>query len=601
MYLLKNRDYFILDGELLQADVSFKQEDCDEYKKGYYMITCKINVDTETNKVRRYYGEGEITLLEECNEENEDILKEALIKKESVLKSISNIVDYFEREEITIKSNTLLKYSSTSVATNATNTISILNKLKENFEKYNRSKPTANKKNSKNKFSKDKDADIEYTPKKHTGIKFDDIAGLKEVKEELLEVVDFIKNPDKYKKMDAEIEKGIILYGPPGTGKTLIAKALASETNSNFFDISGSEFIEKYVGIGAKRVRKLFEAARKNAPSIIFIDELDAVGKKRGSGQGSDEREQTINELLVQLDGFNNNNEVLVIAATNRIELLDSALTRSGRLGQHIYIGNPDLESRKELFKIHTSKKILDPEVDINEFAKKTHSFSGADIKQVCNTAALLAIRDDKESISIHHFDKAIDKAIIGLHSKTKKAIDKERKIVAYHESGHAILNKLTNNKDLRKISIIPTGTSLGFVYNLPNEDRYLSSKSQLKNEIKVLLAGKVSEEIIFGEATSGASNDLQKASNIALKMVREYGMDEENGLLTVINENDSVSKEERDRAEAILKDCYKECRNILNKHKELLDHIANELLEKEELNSDDFEGIIKQYPNFTQ
>lgn len=595
MYLVKNRDYLILDGKLLQADVSFKQEDDIDFKKGYYMMTCEISVDKSSNVVKRYYPDGEIILLKESNKEDDYNLKEALKKKELILKLMSEKVDYFAREEILIKNSIILNYSSESVANNAPTTISILNKLEEDFKKYKESEKDDYSNFNETKSSKNKSSDVSFAHKKHTGVKFDDIAGLKEVKEELVNIVDFIKNPEKYKKMDAQIEKGIILHGPPGTGKTLIAKALSSETNSNFFDISGSEFVEKYVGVGAKRVRKLFETARKNSPSIIFIDELDAVGKKRGTGQGSDEREQTINELLIQLDGFKDNHGVIVIAATNRIELLDSALTRSGRLGQHIYIGNPDLESRKELFAIHTRKKILNPEINIEDFAKKTHGFSGADIKQICNTAALLAVREGKESISASHFEEAIDRAIIGLHSKTKKVIDNEKKIVAYHESGHAILSLLTNNKELRKISIIPTGTSLGFVYNLPNEDKYLYTKSQLENEIKVLLAGKIAEELIFGESTSGASNDLRKASNIALRMVREYGMDEENGLL-LAGENDPISKEERTRAESILKKCYKECTKNLEKHKDLLELLANELLDKEVLNSDDLKDLIKKH-----
>ena len=601
MFLLKDREYLILNGTLFQLDVSFKK-DTDDYESGYYLALSKIAIVTKDNAetVKRFYSDGKIELLLSATEETDEGLEEAMYKKNMLIEVMLENTKYFSSEKVQVRDDVFLNYRKNSVASNCKNTIDLLNSLVDNHESTFKQNVNLNIKNSKksNKNSKkdegDKFDNIKPS-KKDKSITFNEIGGLKEVKEELLNIVDYINNTDKYKDMDVEIEKGVLLYGPPGTGKTRIAKALANETNSNFFEVSGSEFVEKFVGVGAKRVRKLFENARKKAPSIIFIDELDSIGKKRGSGQSSDEREQTINELLVQLDGFKGSEGVMVIAATNRLDTLDEALIRAGRFGQHLYIGNPDLESRIELFKIHTKKKPLCDSIDLSNFAKNTHGFSGADIKQICNTAGLLAIRDNRNYIVEDDFNKAIDRVVVGLNSKTKKMIDEEKKIVAYHESGHAIANKILGKDEIRKISIIPTGTALGFVYHLPNEDRFLSTKSELKNKIKILLAGKVAEELVFGEATNGASNDLEKASTLALKMVKQYGMDENNSLLS-IGDLSSSSKDDKMRAEKILSECYDECKSLISSFKDALDTTAKLLIEKEEINNNDFDEIMKSY-----
>lgn len=603
MYLLKNREYYIADGDLFQIDISFKTIDDNYGEKGYYLMLCNLtklpNDSSKEIKVKRHYTSGTLILLNGCDEESDSIFENSLKMKESKLNAISDNFEIFIREEIEITEQIELKYTKNTIATNPKGTLDIIDRLtsqylaqKDNSRKFKEKTNGSNVK--KDNYSDDKK---DYRASEIPNIKFDDVAGLKEVKEELMQVVDYVKNREKYKSMGVELERGILLYGPPGTGKTLIAKALSNETNSKFFEVSGSEFVEKYVGVGAKRIRDLFESAKKEAPSIIFIDEIDAVGGSRGTDKNS-EITNTLNQLLVELDGFKNSDDILVIGATNRLDSLDKALIRAGRLGEHIYIGNPDLESRKELFLIHTKNKPLDKDIDLNKFAQKTHGFNGADIKAMCNTAGLLAIRENKDIISFEHLEKALDKTIIGLYSKTKKMIEHEKKVVAYHEAGHAILGKLTSDEEVAKISIIPAGTALGFVYKLPKEDTFLSTKTQLKNRIKTLLAGKVTEEIIFGEATNGASNDLEKASNIALKMVREYGMDEANGLLS-LNERESISKEDRERAEDILSNCYTECRSIIEEHKDILEAIASKLLEQEELTGEELDDIFKKHPSF--
>lgn len=427
-----------------------------------------------------------------------------------------------------------------------------------------------------------------------TTVKFDDVAGLKEVKEELYEIVDSVENKEKYEKMGAELPRGILFYGPPGTGKTLLVKALAGETDSSFFSISGSEFTEKYVGVGAKRVRDLFARARKKAPSIIFIDEIDAIGGKRNLDNNA-EKDQTLNQLLTEMDGFKSGGDIIVIGATNRIEILDEALKRSGRFDKHIYIGNPDLESRKELFKIHTLKKPLDKTVDLEALAKKTHGFSGADIKSLTNQSALLAIREGCEQISHKNMEDALEQLIGGLKSKTKKVKDREKQIVSYHESGHALAGILLEVNNIQKISIIPSGEALGFVINLPDEDVYLYTKQDLENQIKILLAGRVAEEIKFGYYSTGASNDLKKATNIALKMVCHYGMDNEVGLISRdIHSVEKLTDLERESIKKILTEQYNQTKKLLDDNYCKLKNIANYLYENEEMDADDVERIIK-------
>lgn len=440
-----------------------------------------------------------------------------------------------------------------------------------------------------------RDEDKEFVPEKNTEVKFSDVAGLKEVKEELSEIVDYVKNKEKYEKMGAKLPKGILFYGPPGTGKTLFAKALAGETKSTFFNISGSEFTEKYVGVGARRVRQLFEKARKKAPAIIFIDEIDAIGGKRNPDTNS-EKDQTLNQLLVEMDGFKNTNNILVIGATNRIELLDDALKRAGRFDRHIYIGNPDLESRKELFKIHTSNKPLDEFVDLNSLAKKTHGFSGADIESIANESALLAVREGKEVISQENLEDALEKVIGGLKSKTKKMREKEKEMVSYHEAGHAMVGMLLDINKIQKISIIPHGQALGFVINLPEEDNYLYTKKDLEDEIKMLLAGRVAEEIKFGYYSTGASNDLKKATKIATGMVCNYGMGEKTGLMArEVHSGDKLADIERETINGILEDAYEETKELLEENMDRLVKMAEYLYENEEMDADDIEELFEE------
>ena len=350
---------------------------------------------------------------------------------------------------------------------------------------------------------------------------FIDVAGLDEVKEELFEIVDFMKNPDKYKKMGAKIPKGVLFYGPPGTGKTLLASAVAGETNSSFFNVTGSEFVEKYVGVGAKRVRTLFEKARKEAPSIIFIDEIDAIGAKRHL-ESNNEKDQTLNQLLVEMDGFNKDSNVIIVGATNRLDLLDEALLRPGRFDRHIHIGSPNFHTRHEILKVHTNNKPLDPSVDLELLAKKTHGFNGAHLSNIANEAAIFAVRDNSPIITAVHFDKALERVIAGLESKNSTLIEKEKEIVSYHEAGHALVSNILGICPIQKISIVPRGEALGYVLQLPDEDRYIYTKEELIGKIKILLAGKASEEVIFNHQSTGAKDDLKKVTDIANQMVCE-------------------------------------------------------------------------------
>ena len=422
---------------------------------------------------------------------------------------------------------------------------------------------------------------------------FEDVAGLKEVKEELYEIVDAVKNKEKYKKMGAKLPKGILFYGPPGTGKTLLAKALAGETESNFIYVSGSEFTEKYVGVGAKRVRELFKEAKKKSPSIIFIDEMDSLCSKR-MGDSNKEKDQTLNQLLVEMDGFNDSTDVIVIGATNRLDLLDNAVKRPGRFGKHMYIGKPDLQTRKELFEVHTKNKPLNNDVDIDLLSKKTHGLTGADISEIANNAAILAIRQKRDDITQDNLEESLEKIIAGLKSKTKRLGDKEKEIVSYHEAGHALLGLMLGNNKIQKISIIPHGQALGFVMSLPDEDRYLHSKEDLINEIKVLLAGRVAESVMFSSVTTGASDDLKKATNLAISMVCSYGMSNVNGLISRdISSIEDLSKSERNAVDEILNDAYINVESIINDNKDSLSKIANYLYENEEMTLDELKDLF--------
>ena len=403
---------------------------------------------------------------------------------------------------------------------------------------------------------------------------FASIAGYDEVKEELLEIVDYIKNPEKYTSMGAKLPKGILLYGPPGTGKTHLTRALAEETDMNFIATCGSE-----------------------GPSIIFIDEIDAIGLKRNGAGMSNEKDQTLNQLLAELDGFERDSKVILICATNRVDFLDDALKRPGRLDKHIYVGNPDVKTRKELFLIHTKNKPLSNDVDVDTLAEVTHGFSCAEVANVCNQASLIAIRENREDLNHSNFETAIEVVIGGLKSKSKVLEKSEKERVAYHEAGHAVANYIIGDNKIQKVSIVPRGESLGCVMKLPTKEKFLKLKSELLSDIKILLAGRASEELIFGNCSTGASNDLEKSSSIALNIVAKYGLNDNKSLFALSFDRmpDSLFLDYKMKAEEILAECYEEVKALLEDNKEFLDAIAQNLLKKEELTFDDIQNIFEE------
>ena len=375
-------------------------------------------------------------------------------------------------------------------------------------------------------------------------VTFEDIAGADEEKAELEEIVDFLKLPARYMQIGARIPKGVLLVGPPGTGKTLLAKAIAGEAGVPFFSISGSDFVEMFVGVGASRVRSLFEEAKKNSPCIIFIDEIDAVGRQRGAGLGGghDEREQTLNQLLVEMDGFGVNEGIVMIAATNRPDILDPALLRPGRFDRQIIVGAPDIKGREEILKVHTKKKPLDPDVKLDVLAKRTPGFSGADLENLTNEAALLAVRRDKKQISMLEMEEAITKVVAGPEKKSRVVTEHDRKLTAYHEAGHAVVMRLLPNCDpVHEISVIPRGRAGGYTMHLPKEDTSYTSKAKLEDEMVGLLGGRVAETLIMGVISTGAKNDIDRASHIAKSMVMDYGMSEEIGTISYSSGHDEV------------------------------------------------------------
>ncbi|MBP8932881.1 MAG: ATP-dependent zinc metalloprotease FtsH [Candidatus Atribacteria bacterium] len=444
-------------------------------------------------------------------------------------------------------------------------------------------------------------------------VTFADVAGIEEVKDELSEVVDFLKNPRKYQKLGARIPRGVLLYGPPGTGKTLLAKAVAGEAKVPFFSISGSDFVEMFVGVGAARVRDLFGNAKRNAPCIVFVDELDAVGRHRGAGLGGghDEREQTLNQLLVEMDGFDPNQGVILIAATNRPDILDPALLRPGRFDRRIAVPRPDVLGRESIIKVHSKGKPLGKDIDLKILARRTPGFVGADLANMMNEAALIAARKGKEVIEMSDMEEAIDKVIAGPERKNVIISDKEKRVVAYHEAGHALVTKFLPNTDpVHKISIIPRGGSaLGYTLQLPTEDRYLISKQELMARLAVLLGGRVVEEIIFGDVTTGAYDDLQKATEIAREMVCEYGMSDTLGPLTLGRRHKEVFlgkdiAEDRNYSEEIaytidkevrkiIDSSYEKARTIIMNNRDKLDKLTTILLEKEVLEREEIDKIL--------
>ncbi|ANU20874.1 cell division protein FtsH [Planococcus plakortidis] len=437
-------------------------------------------------------------------------------------------------------------------------------------------------------------------------VRFDDVAGADEEKQELVEVVDFLKDPKRFGEIGARIPKGILLVGPPGTGKTLLARAVAGEAGVPFFSISGSDFVEMFVGVGASRVRDLFENAKKNAPCIIFIDEIDAVGRQRGAGLGGghDEREQTLNQLLVEMDGFGANEGIIIIAATNRPDILDPALLRPGRFDRQITVGRPDVKGREEVLKVHARNKPLDDTVDMKAIAQRTPGFSGADLENLLNEAALVAARRNKKKIDMADIDEATDRVIAGPAKKNRVISKKERNIVAYHESGHTVIGLMLDDADIvHKVTIVPRGQAGGYAVMLPREDRYFMTKPELLDKIAGLLGGRVAEDIVFGEVSTGAHNDFQRATAIARSMVTEYGMSDKIGPIQFgqsqggnvflgrdfnsdQNYSDAIAFEIDQEIQRIIKEQYVRTKEILTEKRELLELLANTLLEVETLDA---------------
>ena len=451
-------------------------------------------------------------------------------------------------------------------------------------------------------------------------VTFDDVANYEEVKEELVEVVEFLKNPEKFSKLGATIPKGVLLVGPPGTGKTLMARAVAGEAGVPFFIISGSDFVEMFVGVGASRVRDLFEQGKKNAPCIIFIDELDAVGRQRGAGVGGghDEREQTLNQLLVEMDGFEANEGIILMAATNRPDVLDPALLRPGRFDRQVTVDRPDYKGRKGVLEIHVKNKPLADDVDLGVLARRTPGFTGADMENLANEAAILAARRDKDRIGMLEFDDAIDRVIAGPQKKSKIINDKERDIVSYHETGHALLGELLEHADpTHKVTIIPRGRAGGFTINLPTEDKSFITKSELLDKVTMLLGGRVAEEVFLDDVSTGAQNDLERSTKIIRNMITDYGMSEKLGPLTLgqkhneqvflgrdisrsRNYSEEVASQIDKEARELVEKCYEMAKTILTENRDMVEDMVAELKEQETLNRREIKAIISKYkPGF--
>lgn len=450
---------------------------------------------------------------------------------------------------------------------------------------------------------------------KETGVTFKDVAGEDEAKESLQEVVDFLHNPAKYTQIGAKLPKGALLVGPPGTGKTLLAKAVAGEAHVPFFSLSGSDFVEMFVGVGASRVRDLFEEAKKNAPCIIFIDEVDAIGKSRDSryGGGNDEREQTLNQLLAEMDGFDSSKGILILAATNRPEILDPALLRPGRFDRRIIVERPDLKGRVNILKVHAKDVSLDETVDLDAIALATSGAVGSDLANMINEAAILAVKNGRKAVSQKDLYEAVEVVLVGKEKKDRILSQEERRIVSYHEVGHALVSALQKDAEpVQKITIVPrTMGALGYVMQVPEEEKYLNTKSELEAMLVGLLAGRAAEEIVFGNVTTGASNDIEKATQVARAMITQYGMSEKFGLMglatvedqyltgrATLNCGDATATEIDHEVMIMLKDSYEQAKVILNEHRKALDHIAGFLIERETITGKEFMEILRDVEN---
>ncbi len=449
-----------------------------------------------------------------------------------------------------------------------------------------------------------------------TVVTFNDVAGVDEAKLELQEVVEFLKYPEKFNSLGARIPRGVLLVGPPGTGKTLMARAVAGEAGVPFFSISGSEFVEMFVGVGASRVRDLFDQAKRNSPCIVFVDEIDAVGRQRGAGLGGshDEREQTLNQILVEMDGFDTNTNVIVVAATNRPDVLDPALLRPGRFDRQVILDRPDMRGRTAILKVHTKGKPLDKGLDVEGIARQSPGFSGADLANLVNEAAILSARRNKKVIGMSEFQEALERIVAGPERRSRVISDAEKKIIAYHEGGHAVVMRVLPKCDpVQKVTIISRGMALGYTMGVPQEDRYLKSKTEFEDQIAGLLGGNASERIVFGDTTTGASNDIEKASDLARRMVTEYGMSEKLGPLAFgkrdemvflgrdiaeqRNYSDEIAKQIDEEVRAIIDRAYERAHDVLIANRERLDHLAAKLVAEETVDSADFEALFADLP----
>ncbi len=449
-----------------------------------------------------------------------------------------------------------------------------------------------------------------------TVVTFADVAGVDEAKTELQEVVEFLKYPEKFNSLGARIPRGVLLVGPPGTGKTLMARAVAGEAGVPFFSISGSEFVEMFVGVGASRVRDLFDQAKRNSPCIVFVDEIDAVGRQRGAGLGGshDEREQTLNQILVEMDGFDTNTNVIVVAATNRPDVLDPALLRPGRFDRQVILDRPDMRGRSEILRVHTKGKPLDKGVNVEDVARQSPGFSGADLANLVNEAAILSARRNKKVIGMSEFQEALERIVAGPERKSRIISDAEKAIIAYHEGGHAVVQRILPKCDpVAKVTIISRGMALGYTMALPQEDRYLQSKTEFEDKIAGLLAGTVAERLIFGDTTTGASNDIEKATDLARRMVTEFGMSDKLGPLSFgkrdelvflgreigeqRNYSDEVAKTIDEEVRAIIDKAYERAQEVLTTHKDKLVALAEKLVAEETVDSEGFEALFSDMP----
>jgi len=449
-----------------------------------------------------------------------------------------------------------------------------------------------------------------------TVVTFADVAGVDEAKTELQEIVEFLKYPEKFNSLGARIPRGVLLVGPPGTGKTLMARAVAGEAGVPFFSISGSEFVEMFVGVGASRVRDLFDQAKRNSPCIVFVDEIDAVGRQRGAGLGGshDEREQTLNQILVEMDGFDTNTNVIVVAATNRPDVLDPALLRPGRFDRQVILDRPDMKGRTAILKVHSKGKPLDKTVAIEDLARQSPGFSGADLANLMNEAAILAARRNRKTIMMNDFEEALERIVAGPERKSRVISEAEKLIIAYHEGGHAVVQRILPKCDpVTKVTIISRGMALGYTMALPTEDRYLQSKSEFEDKIAGLLAGNVSERLVFGDTTTGSSNDIEKATDLARRMVTEFGMSDRLGPLSFgkrdelvflgreigeqRNYSDEIAKQIDEEVRAIVDRAYERASHVLETHRDRLEALAQKLIAEETVDSESFETIFSDLP----